>query len=242
VETPFSTTSVPHEEPVQEHMCEAVGSWTYNNEVTLTCNDPDARIDYIWADMGLEPTGQCGTFVPNVNCSNHNLATVWANAECLGRHTCTLRKASETVSSFVVCPIAILIKKTVEPFTQQLTVQARCTGTKGGHTSAEYTGHSIFSVGFVSPDKKSKKLLLVNKEAHPIDVKISGSDLAHGDVTLYIVDPRSVSRSSAQGIRVEKWKPGLFTESSFVVTLQPFAVAVAIMGEDNSANAASVLI
>merc|ERR1719343_559212 len=77
---------------VRKVMCEAVGPWTFNNEVTLTCNDPDARIDNIWADWGLEPHGQCGSYRPNRNCTNSPLATAYAALTCLGRRSCTLRK------------------------------------------------------------------------------------------------------------------------------------------------------
>jgi hypothetical protein len=213
---------VIEEEAKSQYMCAAVGPWTFNNEITLTCNDPSARIDHIWADMGKTPSGQCGNYKPNQNCSNHLLATAWAGIECLGRRSCTLQKENR-VADFAVCP-----DHTASLLEQRLTLQARCTGDQGIKTSAEYHGDSIFSKAFVSPDTKTRKLLLVNKVEHPVDVKISAAVLGTGGAKAYIVDPKSVSRSSAQGIRQEDWMaPPTF--SSLVVTLQPYSVAIAVL-------------
>lgn len=238
-----TTTTVPGEEivkaPAQQFMCEAVGPWTFNNEITLTCNDPEARIEYIWADMGLTPSGQCGNYQPDKNCSNHLLATAWAAAQCLGRRSCTLTKESR-VSQFLTCPIQTFVSKTVDIFAQRLTLQARCTGKQGGHTSAEYTGDSVFSVALISPDSKSKKLLLVNKLQHPVHVKITADELGVGGATAYIVDPSSVSRGAAQGIRQETWA-ATAVNASTVVTLQPYAVAFAVMGQGASEAAPIVI-
>jgi hypothetical protein len=227
--------------PAAKFMCEAVGPWTFNNEITLTCNDPDARIDNIWADSGLRPEGQCGHYQHNSNCSNHLLATAWAFAECFGRRSCTLKKESKT-ADFFVCPIQTLIKKDVQLFDQTLSVQASCTGDKGGHTSAEYTGPAIFSKAFISPDKKIKKLLFVNKMSHPVRVKVTAAEFVRSGAKAYIVDPQAVTRSSAQGIREETWA-SQHASASTVVTLQPYAVAIAVFSSSTSTSqAASIVI
>jgi hypothetical protein len=215
--------------PAEKVMCEAVGPWTFNNEITLTCKDPNARIDQIWADMGLEPKGLCGEYTPSPNCSNNLLATGWAAFHCFGRRSCTLTKANN-LQEFGVCPEQVLVKKNVNFFSERLTVQASCTGDKGGITSSEYTGDSVFSQAFISPDGKSKKLLLVNKLGHDVEVRVHSPELAKGGVNAFIVDPVSVSRSSANGIRQEVWKSKI-SSSSIKVTLKPYSVAMAVMGE-----------
>jgi len=222
-----------------EYICEAVGPWTFNNEITLTCNDPHARIERIWADSGVRPLGECGHYEPNRNCSNHLLATAWAGVECLGRHSCTLKKESK-IADFFVCPVSEFVYKDVSPLQQVLSIQARCTGDKGGHTSEEYTGDSVFSGAFTSPDGKTKKLLLINKLNQAVTVKVTAAELGKNGAKAYIVDPESVSRGSAQGIREETWAPQ-FVNSSTVVTLQPYAVAFAII-DDGASTSASIVI
>jgi len=232
------TTVASRELLAQQFMCEAVGPWTFDNEVTLTCNDPNARIDRIWADMGLPAVGTCGHFEPNRNCTNHVAATAWAAAQCLGRRSCTLQKGGR-FQEFLTCPVDSLILKSSQLFAQQLTVQARCTGDKGGHTSAEYRGDSVFSVAFMSPSRKSKKILIINKEAHPLEVKIDVAELATNGATAYIVDPISVSTSAAQGIRQEHWKSQSARNSSTLVTLKPYAVVIAVMNDAVGASQVS---
>jgi len=180
----------------------------------------------------LSPIGPCGQFEPNRTCSNHLLATAWAAAECLGRHSCTLKKESK-IADFFVCPMDTLVYKDVNVFSQVLTVQARCTGNYGGHTSAEYTGDAVFSAAFTSPDKKTKKLLLINKVKNPVYVKVTAAELGEGGAKAYIVDPRAVSRSSAQGIREETWQ---VSNSSTVVILQPYAVVIAVASQGASTH------
>jgi hypothetical protein len=242
-----TTTRIVQEEaaetgPAPQHMCEHVGPWNFNNEITLTCNDPNARIDRIWADNGIRPEGQCGDYRPNRNCTNHLLATAWAGLECLGRRSCTLQKESR-VADFLVCPIRTFVTKDISTFSQVLTVQASCTGDKGGHTSAEYSGDAVFSTAFVSPDGSNKRLLLVNKLQHHVTIKVTADELGKNGAKAYIVDPQSVSRSSAQGIREETWVLASGGPST-VVTLQPYAVVIVVMSDkpvDHSASASIVV-
>jgi len=223
--------------PVRQVACEAVGPWTFNNEITFSCNSPDARIEHIWADMGLTPSGECGNFKPNKNCSNALGATAWAALECMGRHTCTLRKESK-VADFLTCPIESLVMKSTQLFDQRLTVQARCSGNEGIRTSAEYSGNSVYSLGFTSRQSGTKKLLLVNKESKPLDIKLDIAELTDAGAVAHIVDPQSVSRGAANGIRQEIWKPS-GTASYTLVTLQPYAVAIAIVGNATALDTAA---
>lgn len=226
--------------PARTHMCEAIGPWTFNNEVTFTCNDPNARIDRIWADAGMEPTGECGDYRPNKVCSNHLITTARAALACLGRRSCTLQRG-DYIEQLLTCP-SQTFRKDSQLFSLRLTVQASCTGSAGGHTSAEYHGNSVFSLGF-APSRANdgaKKLLLVNKEIHPITVKLNATDFMAG-ATAYIVDPFSVTRSSKQGIREEKWRVDPTTGEGDVVTLQPYAVVIAVMNTSVPAKPSIVI-
>merc|ERR1712224_357938 len=106
------------------------------------------------------------------------------------------------MAELTVCPSQIN-----NLFSERLTVQASCTGNSGGFTSLEYKGDSIFSQAFVSPDRKTKKLLLVNKLSRAVTVRVTAAELGGGPATAHIVDPLSVTRSSANGIRQEHWEP-----------------------------------
>jgi hypothetical protein len=228
----LDTNTVVHEvreEVPQKVMCGAVGPWTFNNEITLTCADPNAMIDRVWADKGQRPHGQCGKYRPNPNCSNHLSTTAWALLHCLGRRSCTLNKGGH-LGEMAVCPEQTLVKNDVNLFSERLTVQATCTGGEGGFTSEEYKGDSIFSQAFVSSDRMTKKVVLINKLSRAVTVRLTAAELGRGGAIAHIVDPLSVTRSSASGIRQEHWKPEIST-SSVLVKLQPYAVAMAIVDE-----------
>merc|ERR1712087_192469 len=160
----------------------------------------------------------------------------------MGRHSCTLDRESLT-ADFFTCPVKTFILKTEQLFMQRLTVQAQCTGDKGVSTSAEYQGDSVYSLGFTSVDKKTKKLLLVNKEMHALDIKLDVADIGADGATAYIVDPGSVQRGSAQGIRQEHWQP-YDVGSHTLVTLQPYAVAIAVINSTSTqrGNSASLIV
>jgi hypothetical protein len=221
-------------------MCEEVGPWTFNNEMTFTCNDPNARIVRIWADMGLQPEGECGQYKPNGNCSNNLLATAWAAERCFGRRSCTLQKES-VWTDMTVCPKKVFGTNTINFFSERLTVQASCSGNGGGVTSAEYSGDSVFAQGFVSADRNSKKVLVVNKLAKEVSVSVHIPGLGRNGATAYIVDSLSVSRSAEQGIRQEHWKSEIASDT-MVVKLQPFAVVLAVVGETTVASPAGAVL
>jgi len=230
-----SVTSHQLVAPVQHVACEAVGPWTFNNEITLTCNDPNARIDHVWADMGHAPSGHCGAYVADKNCSNHIITSAWASLKCFGRHSCTLDRESLTADYFT-CPYQTFVLKTEQLFMQRFTVQARCTGEEGIRTSAEYKGDSVYSLGFTSPDKKTKKLLFVNKQNYALTIKLDVGDSGAASATAHIVDPTSVQRGSAQGIRQEQWN------QHSLVTLQPYAVVIAIVNSNATEAAFTLLV
>merc|ERR1712087_596988 len=135
------------------------------------------------------------------------------------------------------CPEQTIIKKSNQYFQQRLTVQARCSGDKGIKTSAEYTGNSVYSAGFTSSDaQKTKKLLFVNKQNHALDIKVDVAEIGTGGAIAHIVDPLSVQRGSAQGIRQEVWKVSGSSIKHALVTLQPYAVVIVTLGNETAAT------
>jgi len=174
------------------------------------------------------------------------LTTAWAEHKCKGRRSCTLTSDDRVVDG-VSCPFKVFGRK-VDPHDVMLTVQARCTGGGGARSSADYSGSPVFATGFGPPpagaaeggstevQQGGRRVLLVNKEARVADVTLDLAGL-HGDLTAHIVDPKSVQRSAEQGIRSEHWKRARGS-SSLRVTLQPYAVVVAV--EDGGVDAGVV--
>jgi len=66
---------------------------------------------------------------------------------------------------------------------------------------------------------------------------VNAEELGAEGATAHIVDPLSVQRGAAQGIRQELWKAN--DSSHAFVTLQPYAVAIVVMGNNASATQAA---
>jgi len=233
---PVKITQAQRFEAPRQWMCEAVGPWTFTDELTISCANPKARITHVWADMGLEPSGACGNFKPNVNCSSHFTSTAMASLRCLGRHSCTLRRNTDFFTEMLTCPKQTF-RRDSQLFSMRLTVQAACSGTEGGHTSAEYTGDSIFALAFTPPRGQpgKAKLLIVNKENEAVELSLQG--LQGLPATAHIVDPESVTRSSQSGVREEQW-----TSTTGSITLQPFSVIIAELNGPTLPDSLAVLV
>ena len=205
-------------------MCESIGHWTFSGTITFTCTDPNATLANIWADAGLPPNGQCGAYTPSSELSIHTFVTDWAMLQCKGKNSCTVDKTNVPIWPAYIK--AFLDK--IDPHSAQISLQFSCSSGMGV-TSADYAdGKSVYALGFAVanplPGAPKQKLLLINKEVTEVDVNLSMLGVMRSNATAHIVDPRSVQRSSAQGIRTELWPVDPLGTK---LTLQPYAVVIA---------------
>jgi hypothetical protein len=205
-------------------MCESIGHWTFSGKITFTCADPTATLTNIWADAGLPPNGDCGAYTPSSELSIHTFVTEWAELTCKGKNSCIVDKNNVPIWPAYIK--AFLDK--IDPHSAQISLQFQCSSGMGV-TSADYAdGMSVYGLGLAVPNAlpgaARQKLVLINKEATEVDVNLRLAGVLRSNATAYIVDPRSVQRSSAQGIRSEQWAVDPLGTK---LTLQPYAVVVA---------------
>lgn len=81
----------------------------------------------------------------------------------------------------------------------------------------------------------------MNKQNTALTIKLDVADIGAQGATAYIVDPKSVTRGAANGVREEQWKP-YETGSYALVTLEPYAVVIATLNNNNTAAVATSVI
>lgn len=174
-----------------------------SNPISLECASPDATLEALEVVAGL-PGHDCGTLKPRP-CDDRALALL--QEACLGKVSCSLplRLAQRC---FAEAP--------GEASAKILAVKAWCRSALGG--SSPSAAAKIFALGVASGTtaEDSKRVLLVNKQNARQTLTLGAP------ASLELVDPVSVGRGSANGIRrVQASGP------EGTVTLEPFAVAVA---------------
>eukprot|EP00932_Pfiesteria_piscicida_P017062 SRR837773.3961.p1 GENE.SRR837773.3961~~SRR837773.3961.p1 ORF type:complete len:497 (+),score=200.70 SRR837773.3961:194-1492(+) len=228
-DTMYEAQVSPVQPPRKPHqvMCEHVGHWNFFGSVTLTCEDPGAVIEEIWADYGEPPTGACGEYQASKACSSHVLTSMWAGWKCKGKEQLHAQERRPHRHDGVLPP--------QDDRGQGGPAQRHAHGAgplqrrAGRPHVLGLPGRLRLRPGLRAAGRRAakdgKQLYLVNKEAEAVEVSLDAAAFGAGEILVRIVDPQSAQRSSAQGIRSERWARA--ADGSLKVTLQPYAVVIA---------------
>ena len=207
-------------------LCGTVNGPAYG-VLELGCCGAGATISGVdFADWGT-PEGSCaaaggaGNFTPSAHCTTAAKARAWAERQCVGKAACALKPYPSALGDPCVGQV------------KRLAVRARCTGAAGGRAQSANgaLGENVVALGVIGTDagaaNKKQKVLLINTQNAPQQVALALAGAGGAtSVSLRTVDPASVQVASEHdGIRTET--VALPTPAA-PMTLQPFAVAVAV--------------